>query len=100
LRAAAQDFEAIFLHQMLKSMRQSLPVGGPLAPGSGQKMVQDMLDDEMARAMARVGGLGLADVLVRDLIRHLPGAKNPSSPGASEPISRGERRGSGEGGAR
>ncbi len=100
LRRAAQDFEAIFIHQMLKSMRQSLPGGGPLAPGSGQKMYQDMLDDELAKSMARGGGLGLADVLVRDLVRQLPGGKNSSSPVTTRPISQGERRGNPEGGAR
>lgn len=100
LRVAAQEFEAVFIHQMLKTMRWSLPVGGPLAPGSGQKMYQDMLDDEMARSMARGGGLGLADVLVRDLLHRMTGEKNSSSPVTSWPISQGEGRGNPEGGAR
>lgn len=99
LRRAAQEFEAVFIHQMLKTMRRSLPVGGPLAPGSGQKMYQDMLDDEMARSMARGGGLGLADILVRDLLHRMTGERNSSSPVTSRPISQGERRGNPEGGA-
>lgn len=100
LQKAARELEAIFIHQILKSVRDSSRLGGPLAPGSGQRMYQDMLDDELARAMARGGGIGLADVLVRDLTRRQEGPKNPSSLGAAQPMSLSERRGSREGGAR
>lgn len=97
-RRAAQDFEALFVHQILASMRQASVAGGGLLSGSGQKLYQDMMDDEVARAVSRAGGLGLADLLVRDILR--TGPKKGLKSGAG-PVD--ERAGSGgipEGGTR
>jgi Rod binding domain-containing protein len=80
LRQVAQDFEAMILSQMLATMRRA--GGQSTLGGKGQQIYQEMLDDELGRTLARSGGLGLADVLVRDLIRQTPAPKKASS---SEP---------------
>lgn len=86
-RQAAQDFEALFIHHLLKNMRQASDVGGGgFLQGTGHKIYQDMLDDEVAKAVSRSGGLGLADLLVRDLVRRHHPEKNPSSQPAGRPI--------------
>jgi flagellar protein FlgJ len=99
LRRAAQDFESVFLNHMLKTMRQASTLGPGLGGGSGQRMYRELLNEELAKSIARGGGFGLADVLVRDLIRSLPrvtegSENNASSPPAKGPIPEGERRGS------
>ena len=95
LRKAAQDFESVFLNHMLKTMRQSASSGPGLGGGSGERMYRDLLDDELAKSISRGGGLGLADVLVRDLIRSLPREeKKASSPPTGGPIAENERQGS------
>ena len=71
LRKAAQDFESVFLNHMLKTMRQSATSGPGMGGRSGERMYRDLLDDELAKSIAKSGGLGLADVLVRDLVRSL-----------------------------
>jgi flagellar protein FlgJ len=86
LKKAAQDFEAIVLRDVIKGMRQSGPAAKGLLSGTGQNLYQDMMDDELAKALARKGGLGLADVLVRGLTRHAYPQKNPSSSTASGPM--------------
>ena len=86
LRKAAQDFEALILRDVLQKMRQSSSGGKGLLSGAGQNLYQDLMDDELAKAMARQGGLGLADVLVRGLLRSSTGAKNSSSSKASQPM--------------
>jgi len=81
LRQVAQDFEAMILSHMLSTMRRA---GGQGSPGGrGQHVYQEMLDDELGRSLARSGGLGLADVLVRDLVRQTATPKKSSS---SEPV--------------
>jgi flagellar protein FlgJ len=73
---------------MLKTMRQSFPQGGLFPSGAGQKFYEDLANEELARAMSRGGGLGLADVLIRGLTR--AEQKNPSSPLPTRPIGQGE----------
>lgn len=75
LRRAAQEFEAIVLGQMLKAMRQAGAQGSPALTGTSQKLYRDLMDDELAKSISRSGGVGLADVLVRDLLRLGSGPK-------------------------
>jgi flagellar protein FlgJ len=69
LREAARDFEAILLQQLLKTMRRASPGGAVLSRGGtgGERLYRDLIDEQMAAALARGGGTGLADVLVRAL---------------------------------
>jgi flagellar protein FlgJ len=88
LRNTAQEIESIFLQQMLKLMRQASPNGqGPLS-GQGQRVYQEMMDEQMGRALAKGGGLGLADMLIRDVLRRQAAPKKPSSEPAPVPMER------------
>jgi len=84
MREAARSFEAIFIQQMVKGMRQAGTAGGLTGNGPGQQMYQDLADEELARSLSQKGGIGLADYLMRHLAR--PGAKNASSPGPTPPM--------------
>jgi flagellar protein FlgJ len=90
VKRAAQEFEAIVLGQMLKTMRQASATGPLLLGGTSQKLYRDLMDDELAKALARKGGVGLADVLARDLLRLGPGPKkalkSPEPPADSRPV--------------
>jgi flagellar protein FlgJ len=77
LKAAAQQFEAVFLRQMIASMRQASP-GDGLFDSSASDQFRDMADARVADDMATKGGLGIAEMLIRHL-----GAKD-SSAGAVE----------------
>lgn len=67
LAEAARQFESIFLHQVFKSMRATIPEGGLLDAGFAGQVFNDMLDQEYAQSASRAGQLGLADLIVRDL---------------------------------
>ncbi|WP_444677442.1 flagellar assembly peptidoglycan hydrolase FlgJ [Halomonas sp. E19] len=69
LRGAAQQFEALFLQMMLKSMRDTIPSGGLLDSQQGD-FYQSMLDQQWAQTMAG-RGIGLADHLVAQLEKQL-----------------------------
>lgn len=64
-RAAATQFEAMFVNMMLKSMRDATPQEGML-DNQQTKMFTTMLDQQTSQTIAKKG-IGLADVLVRQL---------------------------------
>ncbi|MFC4930026.1 flagellar assembly peptidoglycan hydrolase FlgJ [Massilia sp. GCM10023247] len=64
-RGAATQFEALFINQMMKSMREATPQDG-LTDNQQTKMFTSMLDQQLSQNMAK-RGMGLADVLVRQL---------------------------------
>ncbi|WP_338765846.1 flagellar assembly peptidoglycan hydrolase FlgJ [Massilia sp. METH4] len=67
LKAAATQFEAMFVNMMLKSMRDATPQEGML-DNSQTKMFTTMLDQQTSQNIAKKG-VGLADVLVRQLTK-------------------------------
>lgn len=68
MRQAAQAFEAIFLRQMLGSMRQA-KLADDVFGSSATDQFRDMADGELANSMARQGGFGIADMLVNQFTR-------------------------------
>jgi len=66
LRAAAQQFELLFLDMTMKSMRATVP-GESMLDNEASRLFTGMLDQEFARGITRQGGLGLADLLVKQL---------------------------------
>ncbi|MDP3686856.1 MAG: rod-binding protein, partial [Sulfurimicrobium sp.] len=65
-RAAAQQFEALFLNMMLKSMREATPQDG-LFDDSNTRLYTGMLDSQLAQSLSKGKGIGLADMLVRQM---------------------------------
>ena len=66
VRQAAEQFESFFLSQIFKSMRETVPEGLFDGGFSGETYTE-MLDQEHARSLSEKGGIGLADVLERQL---------------------------------
>ncbi|PAU63503.1 flagellar rod assembly protein/muramidase FlgJ [Pseudomonas sp. PIC25] len=69
IRKVAQEFESLFLNQMLKAMRSANEVfaEGNYMNSSETKTYQDMHDQQLAVTLSKEQGIGLADVLVRQL---------------------------------
>lgn len=63
LKKASDGFEELFVHQLLKEMRKSIPKTGLLDGGRGEEIFQDMLDENYAKVITESGGLGLSDVI-------------------------------------
>jgi peptidoglycan hydrolase FlgJ len=66
LREVARQFESIFAKMMLSSMRQA-SFGDPLFGSDQTKFYQGMFDDQLSLELTKGRGLGLADLLVRQL---------------------------------
>lgn len=83
LRRACEDFEAIFVNEMMKSMRATVPDGGLLPKKLSQEVFEGMFDAEISHQAS--GGLGVADLLYQEFCRALPdGAKGEGVPGRNE----------------
>ena len=70
LKDVAEQFEAIFVHQMLKQARQ-----GKLAEGIFSSEAQDtfnnMLDIEYSQILSKKNNFGIADALIKQFQPHL-----------------------------
>jgi flagellar protein FlgJ len=65
LKQAAQQFEAVFMNMLMKSMREATPQDG-MFDSEQTRMYTSMLDQQLTQRMAS-RGIGLADVMVRQL---------------------------------
>lgn len=82
LKAAAQQFEALFLNMMLKSMRDATPQDGAL-DNEQTKMYTGMLDQQLTQTMAN-RGIGLADIMVKQLSHTSVAPGGAAKPAAKE----------------
>ncbi len=67
LKAACTEMEAVFLNLLLKEMRKSVPKGGLIGNSSQENIMRSLLDSELTKNMAQSGGVGLAEMLYRQL---------------------------------
>jgi flagellar protein FlgJ len=67
LQGAAQQFEALFINMLMKSMRDATPQDG-LFDSDQTRLYQSMLDEQMAQAMSK-RGIGLGAAMVKQLAR-------------------------------
>lgn len=69
LRRAAEEFEAVFLAEMLAPMFEGLSTDGLGGGGMGEEIFRPMLVERYAEAIAQSGGVGIADSVMRELMR-------------------------------
>ena len=65
LKAAAKQFEGLFINMMLKSMRDAVPKSG-MNEGPAQKTYTSMLDQQLSQNIAQ-RGIGIADMMIKQL---------------------------------
>lgn len=71
LKKTSQDFEALFIGMMLKSMRATVGKDSLTGGGHGEEVYRSMLDQEYAQEAAKGGALGLCRGLEEQLARHI-----------------------------
>ena len=80
LRRAVADFESLFINQMLKSMRETIGKSELFHGGKAEDIYTSMLDAELSKNMAHSGGIGLAEMLLKQL-----------SDSVADPVAHGEQ---------
>lgn len=77
---ASQEFQAIFLNQMLSAMRKTISKDNDLLSGGRtQEIFEDFLYDEYAKSMSKQPGFTLADEIYKQLSSNM----GPARPAAS-----------------
>ncbi|WP_026767143.1 rod-binding protein [Selenomonas ruminantium] len=67
LRKACEGFEAMFLNMMYRQMRATVPEDTLFGESNALKIFQDMRDDELMKNVAAGGGIGIADMMYKQL---------------------------------
>ncbi|MEA2119466.1 flagellar assembly peptidoglycan hydrolase FlgJ [Halovibrio sp. HP20-50] len=82
VNGAAQQFEALFVQMMMKSMRDAIPTSG-LMNSSATDTYQQMLDQQWSQVISSKG-VGLADVLIEQLKREGAISNSDGAPSADQ----------------
>ena len=92
LKAAAQELEGVFIGVLMKAMRSTVSQGGLFKEGSDSQTYHEMFDEEIGRALGKSGGIGLAEMILRDqTLRQSAGdqrggiERSPESPQDDQP---------------
>lgn len=67
----SQDFESIFLGYMLKTMRGTVPKSDFFGDKKEEDIFGSMRDEEMAKGMAKAGGIGLSRIMIDQMKRQI-----------------------------
>ena len=66
---AAQEFEAVFLSQMVQQMNIGLKSDGVFGGGFAEQTYRSLMYQEVGRQMAQTGGVGIADAVYQEIIK-------------------------------
>jgi Rod binding domain-containing protein len=69
IKKAAEEFEGMFLAEMLSHMFSGMEVDPEFGGGHGEEMFRGMLTQEYGKQIARGPGLGISDQLQRTLLQ-------------------------------
>ena len=86
IKAAAQQFEALFLQMVLKSMREATP-HNDMFDSDQSRMYQSLLDQQLAQVLsAKGGGTGLAAMIEKQMARASVDPQSLTAPSGGIPL--------------
>ena len=68
IEKAAEEFEAVFLAQMMEHMFADIDLS-PGSEGPGDDIYKSLMIDEYSKLMSRSGGIGVSDHVRREMLR-------------------------------
>lgn len=68
LRKSADEFESVFVSQMMSHMFEGVEVDETFGGGHGEEMFRSMLTEQYGKLVTQRGGFGLADGVYRELL--------------------------------
>jgi Rod binding domain-containing protein len=69
IRRVAEEFESVFLNEMIAPMFENIDTDGLGGGGEGERMFRPMLIEQYADAISKAGGVGIADSIIAELMR-------------------------------
>lgn len=67
--AAARDFEAMFITEMMKPMFEGLETDGPFGGGKTEEVFRGLMLQEYGKMIAETGQLGIAESVKAEMIK-------------------------------
>jgi Rod binding domain-containing protein len=71
-KKVAREFESVFVGMMLKSMRETVGKDSLTNGGHGEEVYRSLLDQEYAKAISENNGLGISNLLEKELLKSMP----------------------------
>ena len=68
-KQVAQQFERMFISEMLAPMFQGIETDGPFGGGNAESTFRPMLLDQYPDSIAKGGGVGIADAVLKEILR-------------------------------
>lgn len=69
INKTAEEFEGMFLHEMLSCMFEEQETNQLFGGGAGEEAYKSMVVDEYAKLMAKTGGIGIASHVKAEMLR-------------------------------
>ena len=69
IERTAQDFEAVFISEMMKPIFESVEINDAFGGGKGEEVFRGMLVQEYGKMMAEAGSIGLSDQIKSSIIQ-------------------------------
>ena len=80
LRAVTKQLEGVFVQQLFKAMRETVPQDGLADGGAGEEMFTGMMDENIATQVPEQWAHGIGESLYRQLRAALPHANLGAAP--------------------
>lgn len=84
LREACRQFESIFLNMMFKAMKATIPKSGLLEDDMGRETFEEMLNEKLTDEASKAGGVGLRDVMFKQLSMQMKTAASKETKGMDD----------------
>jgi peptidoglycan hydrolase FlgJ len=86
LKKACNDFEGIMMNMMYKEMKATIQKSSLMPKDSGTDIFNSMLDDELMKEASKTQGMGLADILYKQLSKQLKSHVKLDNGGAGKSV--------------
>ncbi|MCT4545208.1 MAG: rod-binding protein [Vallitalea sp.] len=71
LKKACTEFEQYFVNQLFQEMKKTVHSGGLMQKSQGEKIFEDMLYDEYSKEISKGKGIGISEMLYKQLSRSI-----------------------------
>lgn len=68
-RKAAEDYESVFINELLSHMDQGDSLNGAFTGGQAESVYRSLFDDSVAKQISLRGGIGVANNLYREILK-------------------------------
>jgi len=68
-KRAAEDFESVFVAQMMEPMFQGLKTDGMFGGGQGEGVFRSLMIQEVGKEISAAGGIGIANAIYGEMLR-------------------------------